>query len=79
MATGEFRDQLTRIEEKMDCHHRIMTLAINGNPETGAPGLNGRLQAVEADMGTARKILAVSIPGLMALGWDAIKRKFGVT
>jgi hypothetical protein len=82
MATGDlnqFDDRLNRIEGKIDGYYESLHRAILGNPETGSPGIDGRLRVVERDMSLAKKALAVSMGGIITVGWDALKRKIGMS
>lgn len=79
MATGDLNARLEALETKIDAHAASIMRAIMGNPETGSPGIDGRLRAVEHDVSLAKKIATISLGGAITLAWDTIKRKVGMS
>lgn len=69
-------DPIERLEAKIDaCRDEVRT-GIYGGP--GGPGIEPRLKAVEADLGTLKRAGGLVAAGGVAVVWDYIKRKFSL-
>lgn len=69
--TNHFDDRLIRIEDKLDRYSERISAEI--------VALSGRLSPLERDMATAKRAIAVGGAGIVAVLWDQLKKKIGIS